>query len=276
MRNVAILVLVLFGCGPAPRPNTGEGFDAAGGRDAAVTDSGDAPVGPDAAVHILVYAHTATTLYSIDPDTLVLALVGDFQWPAGTTDQMTDIAIDKTNVMIGVSFTNVYRVDPVTAKATLLSGGLGQTFNGLSFVPAAMVGQTGDDVLVATRNQDGAVFRVDPMTGMATQIGDMGSFTSSGDLVAIDGFGTVQTTTGTTADQLVQLTTGTFAATPIGTGIGFTQIWGIAYAKGKIFGFTDSGQFILIDPITGVGSLVNQTSQQWWGAAVTTLAPVIE
>ena len=44
------------------------------------------------------------------------------------------------------------------------------------------LGQTGDDILVGTRNSDGKVFRVDPMTGQITQVGDMGaSYSSSGD-----------------------------------------------------------------------------------------------
>ena len=134
-----------------------------------------------------VYAHTASTLYRVDPDTLAITMVGNFRWSNGS-DQMTDIAIDKTGLMIGVSFTAVYRIDPSTAQATRLSTGLSGTFNGLSFVPAEMLGQTGDDVLVGTRNSTTAmVFRIDPMTGQATAIGNMGAFSSSGDLVAVTG-----------------------------------------------------------------------------------------
>jgi hypothetical protein len=110
------------------------------------------------------------------------------------------------------------------------------------------------------------------------QIGDMGStFSSSGDLVAVAGFGTVQTVNGSGADRLVTLAAQTFVATAIGTGdTGFSNIWGIAYWKNKIFGFTDQGEFILIDPTTGKGTLVQGNGPAWWGAAVTTLAPIIE
>ena len=273
MKAIA-LVALLVACGaPSRRPGNGGGPDAGSSSPDAAGPTGDS--GPPGTTY--VYAHTADTLYQVDPDTLAITMVGAFGWPASVgTDQMTDIAIDKTGQMTGVSFTRVYRIDPSTAQTTLLSPNLAGSFNGLSFVPAASVGATGDDVLVGTRNTDGKVFRVDPMTGATTQVGDMGGgYVSSGDMVAIDGFGTVQTVPGANGDQLVRLASGTFAATPIGNGTGYTDIWGVAYWKGKVYGFTDTGQFVLIDPMSGGATLVSTNAVAWWGAAVTTTAPVI-
>ena len=87
---------------------------------------------------------------------------------------------------------------------------------------------------------------------------------------------TVVGTAGFGHDKLARLAPMTFAATTIGTDTGFDHIWGIAYWKNKIYGFTDTGQFILIDPNTGAGTLVSTSTESWWGAAVTTLAPVIQ
>jgi hypothetical protein len=121
------------------------------------------------------------------------------------------------------------------------------------------------------------VFRVDPNTGMAMPIGNMGGFSSSGDLVSVAGFGTMQTAdNGVAADRLVRLAPGSFAAAAVGTDIGFSEIWGVAFWKGKLFGFTDGGLFVVIDPATGAGTLVQSNGPAWWGAAVTTLAPVFE
>ncbi len=261
---------------------------ACGGPDRRSGDQIDAPVAkPDTPAQtgdsaqqldVYVYAHTASTLYKVDPDTLAITQIGDFQWPSSVfSDQMTDIAIDKNGKMLGVSFGSVYEVDPATAKTTLLSNNLSGTFNGLSFVPATQLGQTGDDILVGTENSDGKVFRIDPMTGAATQVGDMGgTFASSGDLVAVAGFGTVQTVMGPANDRLARLAPQTFAATAIGTDTGYGQIWGVAFWKGKVYGFTNSGDFLLIDPNTGAAQLVSHNGVGWWGAAVTTLAPVIQ
>jgi hypothetical protein len=73
----------------------------------------------------------------------------------------------------------------------------------------------------------------------------------------------------------VRLAPQTFAATAVGSDIGYGEIWGVAYWKDKIFGFTSGGQFITIDPATGVGTLVQGNGPAWWGASVTTLAPVV-
>jgi len=270
MRNAgALAVLCLAACGPSDRDpgGTDPGVDAA--------DPGNPPPG-DPPVQTFVYAHTASELYKVDPDTLAVTLVGGFSFNTGS-DSITDIAIDKSNTMIGVSFGSVYRIDPGTAQGTRLTTGLAGSFNGLSFVPAAQIGQSGDDVLVGTRNTDGAVFQINTMTGAATQIGNMGgAFASSGDLVSVAELGTLQTTAnGIGADRLVSLAPGSFTATAIGTDIGFSEIWGIAFWKDKVFGFTAGGQFITIDPTTGAGTLVQGNGPAWWGAAVTTLAPVV-
>lgn len=269
---IVLGVATLAACGPDQRQSGGDDD----GTDASVPADADNTPPSDAAVMTFVYAHTSSQLYKVDPDTLAVTLVGNFTFAGGGSDQITDLAIDKTGLMIGISFTSVYRIDPGTAACTRLSEDLTGTFNGLSFVPASEIGQTGPDILVATRNANGVVSRIDPMTGQATQIGNMGNFSSSGDLVSVANLGTLQTAdNGVAADRLVRLAPSSFAGTPIGTNIGYSDIWGIAYWKDKIFGFTEAGQFITIDPMTGVGTLVQGNGPRWWGAAVTTLAPVI-
>ncbi len=265
--------IVLCACGPDGRDD----LDGDGEGDGSGSGSGS---GSGVELVPYVYAHSASALYRVDPDTLAITKVGDFGWGSVGNDMMTDIAIDKTGMMIGISFDRVFRVDTNNAQTTLLSSNLDGTFNGLSFVPASQIGATGDDVLVGTRNSDGKVFRIDPMTGAATQIGDMGAYTSSGDLVAVDGFGTMQTVTGGGFlggnDSLARLAQTSFSATPVGA-TGYGQIWGVAFWKSKIYGFTNGGQFVLIDPVTGAGTMVSQTQGvAWWGAAVTTLAPVLQ
>jgi hypothetical protein len=274
MKLTCALAVLLVACGPAGRGaddsgNTGNPDGNPDGPPDASTGSDSGSIGVTS-----VYAHTADALYRVDPDTLAITKIGNFGWSNGG-DQMTDLAIDNAGEMIGISYNSVYRVDPTTAVATRLSNRLTGGFNGLSFVPAAMLGQTGDDVLVGTRNSDGSVFRINPMTGDATAIGNMGGFTSSGDLVAVSGFTVLTADNGLSADRLVRLAPNTFAATPIGTSIQFSEIWGVAYWKDKIFGFTSGGDFITIDPNTGVGTLVQSGGPAWWGAAVTTSAPVI-
>ena len=269
-----LFLLLVIGCGPGPRAEDDSGGDDSGDTPDANTGGIDAlPPEGEAAV----YAHTSSTLYRVDPETLAVTLVGDFAWSTGF-DEMTDIAIDSEGVMIGISFTRVYRVDPMTAQATMLSDSLSGDFNGLSFVPGDQLGNPeAADYLVGTRDVDGRVFRIDPMTGQATMIGDMGpGFSSSGDLVSVSGFGTAATTNGAPQDRLVKLTPVTFTAQQIGAHTGYGDIWGVGFWKNRIYGFTETGDFVLIDPTTGTATLVGSSGQRWWGAAVTTRAPVVE
>ena len=59
--------------------------------------------------------------------------------------------------------------------------------------------------------------------------------------------------------QARALAPNTFAATPVGSGTGYGEIWGVAFWKGKVYGFTNGGQFVLIDPTTGNAMMVTQT-----------------
>jgi hypothetical protein len=274
MRLTLAIVLAAAACGPSKKGGNGD-IDAQGSGAIDAAPGG----GPDGSNETAaVYAHTSGELYRVDPDTFAVALVAPFGWPSSVgSDTMTDLAIDKNGVMIGVSYSRVYRVDPNTAACTLLSSSLQGMFNGLSFVPAAQVGATGDDVLVGSRNIDGKIFRIDPNTGVATQVGDMGhGYTSSGDIVSVVGLGTVATVKGTAGtDVLVTLAPVTFDATPIGTETGHSDLWGIGFWKNQVFGFSDDGSFVLIDDHTGVASPKSTSTQAWWGAAVTTVAPVI-
>ncbi len=273
MRAISVL-LILAACGPAVQG----GDDTGGDDDAGVDDSPDADPNTVPAENAAVYAHSESELYRVDPDTFTVSLVAPFTWP-GIPDSMTDLAIDKDGLMIGISYTRVYQIDATTAVCTLLSSDLQGMFNGLSFVPAGQVGfPEGPDVLVGSRNTDGKIFSINPMTGAVVEVGDMGhGYTSSGDIVSVSGFGTVATVGAAFGpDTLVRLAPVTFDATPIGTDTGYSDLWGIGFWKGKVFGFAESGQFVLVDTTTGAGVFQETSEPNWWGAAVTTAAPIVD
>lgn len=267
---IPAFLLLVGACGPSANVD-GDG-GTSGGADA---DPARADAAPPASL-AAVYAHSATALYKIDPDDLRVTLVGGFVWPNGS-DQMTDIAIDRDGLTIGISFDSVYRVDKETAECTFLANlQSGRMFNGLSFVPGTGPDPNAPERLVGS-NTSGEVYEIDPMTGTSTLAGAYGGgWTSSGDIVSVRGFGTVATvTSGIGTDQLARLDPASFAATPIGN-TGFDDIWGVGFWENKIFGFTDTQKFVLIDAVTGLGTEVEAGNVKWWGAAVTTSAPVVD
>jgi hypothetical protein len=288
MRPLVLSTVAMCAVGAACGPDIPEVVsDAGGGADApsaadAPSGAADAPplpdAGPDAGIPFFgkVYAHSYQNLYGVDPDTLAVTLIGPFGWPTGPdSDMMTDIAVDHDGNIFGVSWGAVYAVDKDTAACTFLAPLMGEQFNGLSFLPAGSIDPTDAEILVGT-GLSGTLWRIDPATGMSEMIGDYGGIVeSSGDLVSVEGFGTVATVkNGSTNDYLARIDETTGVATMIGT-TGIPDIWGIGFWAGKVFGFVATNEFVLIDVDTGETMFIYDGPENWAGAGVTTAAPII-
>lgn len=242
----------------------------------AFPDSSLEPPPPQTGESILVYAHSGSDLFSVDPEELVFTRVGPFTELAANGQSkyigdVTDIAIDRDGRVVGTTYHRLLEIDPKTAICKPIASLPGQhSFNGLSWVRAQNA-----ELLLAT-TQDGSVYRIDPTNGQAFPVGTLGAgLGSSGDLVSVEGYGTLITTTGPESDRLARIDPATGVAEIIGA-TGFKRIWGLGFWKNKVFGFTSTGQFILIDPRTGAGTLVETIPAfPFWGAGVTTAVPVI-
>ncbi|HEU4611612.1 MAG TPA: hypothetical protein VFS15_06025 [Kofleriaceae bacterium] len=280
MKTLVLGTLAVLGaCGPSARDE--HPVDAApggGSDDAAVV----AP--PDSRV----YAHSGSKLYQIDTETLVPVEIGTM---AGLgTQSLTDLAIDKSDQMIGITLDKLYSIDGTTGAATLIRD-LSQSargFTSLSFVPADLNDSNSEDILVSA-NSSGDVFQIDPATGTATKLGSYGTVAngkvgSSGDLIAIRGLGIYATvnigTDPAAQDYLARIDPDTWTATPLGTGTGYNDIFGLGYWAGTIYGFvagdTTTGKIITIDPNTGAGTEVLANAIRWYGAGVATDAPILQ
>ena len=233
-----------------------------------------------------VYAHSGTTLYRVDTTTLGTVMIGPMSGLG--TQSLTDLAIDKADHMVGITLDKLYAIDSQTGAVTLIKD-LSQNargFTSLSYVPSDLNDANSADILVSANDQ-GDVYQIDPALGDATKIGSYGTagagkVISSGDLVGVRGLGIYATVdVGTEVnDYLAKIDPVTWTATPIGTGTGFNNIFGLGYWAGRFYGFVDAGpgagKVILIDAATGVGTEIASGSQRWYGAGVSTDAPVIQ
>jgi hypothetical protein len=250
--------------GPAPFLNLPDGgIPEAGGDVAAV-------------LGIVVYAHSADRLFRVDPDSLDVREVGVFHRqgaPTSFVGGVTDIAIDRAGRIVGLTTAELLEIDALDAACkTIAQLPSGPLFNGLSWVR----GDQMTEELVAT-GFDGSVYRIDRVTGASSLKGMLGAeLRSSGDLVSVASYGTLATVTGTRGDVLVRMDPTTGRAAAIGP-IGFEKVWGLGFWGNRVFGFTDLGQFLLVDPNTGAGRLQRALpGLRFWGAGVTTSAPVIQ
>ena len=279
MRPVRILLLAVLGlaaCSP--------GRHDPGGDD---TTGADAPSGSGSASEAsLVYAHSGSVLYRVDSISLSVVEIGAMTGLGGQS--LTDLAVDKSGNMVGITLDKLYSIDPTTAAVTLIKD-LSQDasgFTSLSYIPTDLSDPSSADILVSANDQ-GDVYQIDPSAGTATKIGSYGTVAagkvvSSGDLIGVRGLGIYATVDvgSQTNDYLAEIDPTTWAATPLGTGTGFDHIFGLAFWAGTIYGFVDDGtgqgKMITIDKTTGVATQINTGTQEWFGAGVTTDAPVIE
>lgn len=278
----------LIACGPKVSGGDDDDVPTDAAIDGAPPIDGPGGIDADETPPSRVYAHSGDTLYRIDTTTNAANLVGPFTNLA--MQGMLDIAVDRNERMIGVTRDKIFEIDPATGACTFLADFTGSALTSLSFVPANPAAPDGPEMLVAATDT-GAVIRIDVVgtTATATVIGDYGQLggmdiISSGDIVYVKGFGTVATVdVGSAAgmDYLATIDpTNNWAATVSTTATGFDKIFGIAFWGGTLYGFVDNGfgnggSFIRIDRQTGVGTLIEAGTIRWFGAGVTTEAPII-
>jgi hypothetical protein len=144
--------------------------------DARPSDDGATIDASDAAIATPIYAHTGTELYEIDPvdPTLAPVDIGAFDCIGGGNqdDAMTDIAVDHTGAIWGVSVHDIYQVDATTAHCTAVSlGANAESLFGLTFAPVGVL-DPNVEVLVGA-NTAGELWAV-TSNGTLTQHGTFG------------------------------------------------------------------------------------------------------
>ncbi len=254
------------GLSGGPRDLEGGAFDLAG-----FVSPSDDLAGADLAYTAAdgtIYAHTATTLYTVDPTTFDITSVGSF----GTSDEMTDLAITPDNMIYTISKTALYRVNAATGAATMI-------FSGIASSNVALTFQKNGTLLAA--DQSGTVRVIDPTNNMVTDLGTYGSgYDTAGDLVAVSdgtlfGVSTEAPGLGSSTNVLIKVDTTNASATTVGE-IGYTGVFGVAYTGGRVIAFTSTGQIIRIDPTTGTGTLVaTHTGIAFYGAGTSPLVPIM-
>lgn len=284
MKRISLLTVLLLACSNGTKNNSG----ADAGADATVTaDAGiDGPVADPSRV----YCHSGKELFRLDTRTNQTVDIGPFGSALGTAS-MTDIAVDKNNKATGISLSKIWQVDVATGTATMLNTVSQSGLTSLSFIPTNLSDPNSSEILVAA-DVKGDVIQIDPTNGSTTIVGNYGMsngkpIVSSGDIVAVRGAGiyaTVNVGDGAALsnnDNLAKIDPVTWKATIIGNDLGSDKVFGLGYWGGKLYGFVDKGNnptmgaIIEIDPTTAAVTPVSSGAIEWFGAGVTTDAPIV-
>ncbi len=260
----------------------------------------------------LIYAHSDTELYSLDPTSQAIVDIGTFKVGGAAAPTITDLAVDANGAVWVNSETAIYTAalptttGPVnlTLVATIATA-KAQYFYALGFAPAGVL--DAGETLVAGDNV-GALYAI-ATNGSTTNLGSFGTDSSgnpyelSGDVVFYTqnsqprGLATIRSCPSssctTTNDILAEIdvtamtaayqskTPGNLCKQLIGSGTGYGRLFGVGAWNSSVYAFSrvsgsDPAQLIEIDS-SGKGTSTQTFSQitaGWSGAGVTTKAPV--
>lgn len=324
--NRAVLFLGLLtavqGIGACSASGKNTGFD---GEDAGTTPTepgSSGGLGGDAGIDgtapsgaPLLYAHTDTTLFQLDPQDIggAVTTVGDFDCvgKTGPAKTMTDIAVGKDGKLYGVSEGAAF---PLTLQGSTVhcdtTWTLPQTrFYGLTVAPENTLGP--EEVLIGA-DGEGGLYQIDSTSGTPTQVGTLGvdpktklPWALSGDIVFVAnagnpiGFATVRTCPPgkacATVDTLIEVDVKLIKpgkqstmksvrgdvvrggwCTNTSSPASFGSLFGIVAYKGSVYGFSRAGDVVEIHNGDGSACLVSSdTARKYAGAGITTIAPVI-
>lgn len=277
------------------------------------TDGGTDGTAPSGAP--LLYAHTDTTLYQLDPQNIggPMTTVGDFDCVGASSPAktMTDLAVAKDGSLYGVSEGAAF---PLTIQGTTVhceaTWPLPQTkFYGLTVAPEATV--SAEEVLIAA-DGEGGLYRIDATSGAPTQVGTLGTdpktnlrWSLSGDIVFLSnagnpiGFATVRTcpSSGPCAkvDTLIEVDVKAIKpgkqsvvksvrgavnkgawCTNASSPQSFGSMFGIVAYQDVVYGFSRAGDVVEIHNSDGSACLVaSDPTRKYAGAGITTIAPVV-
>lgn len=272
--------------GPAASSSTGVSDETTTG--AGSTTEGDTdPVGPilDVAPEETggielaeVFGHSGNTLYRLDPETLEVEEVGQFQ---GCDDgSIIDIALDSDSNMFGASFNSLYEIDRVTAQCTLIATGAYPT--SLSFVPedTVLAGREGLVGFLGNR-----YVQIDTEDGSVSDIATLSDgLQSSGDVVSVKNGGTYLTVFGPGCEKndcIIQFNPSNGLVLQNYGTIPYDQVFGLAFWAGKAYGFARDGEVFEVefrdDTVTTTPIPVPNAPPglEFFGAGSTTSAPPI-
>ena len=305
--GLLFVVALLAGC-PAVTPDNGNNADSgqvvyldAASNNNANQNNNNFNVGPwKPPTNSRIYVNTKDTLFYIDPgQSNALVTIGDFTGACvgSGTSGLYDIAVSDASLLIGIAAEALYTIDADTAVCTEafeFPAGAPHFFS-LSYVKGVDPTDPMADKLIAASVDEGEWVLInypeelleDIFISLGYYEPQAKEWLSSGDIISIQvdwtkfkTYATLKcpnyTDVGCESDWLAEINPETGEATLIGQ-TGYQQIFGLGYWGEYVYGFTNDGDYVVIDTETGDGSLIQHfDTLSFWGAGNTTIPYIVE
>ncbi|WP_353621251.1 cadherin domain-containing protein [Labrenzia sp. R4_1] len=224
-----------------------------------VTEFDEPPVAKDDGATVGL---TKTSFYYSDDDGEIHLISSDgSDVVIGSTGvgAMTDIALDNSGNLYGITFNKLYSIDPDTGEATKISSSrFGTSMNALEFGP--------DGTLYAA-DSSGKLYTVDVNDGSLTKIGKM-EYGSAGDLA----FSGEKLYLSASNGKIVEIDPDSGATIDVVATLPVSNAFGLVGDEGgQLYAFTNGGRVYQIDPETGTVSIPDAyvMNDSGWGATET-------
>jgi hypothetical protein len=172
----------------------------------------------------------------------------------GSTGQaLTDIAFAPTGELYGITFTDLYKINPNTGVSKLIGPHNIPEGNALVF--------GSDGTLYAAGATTSDLYFIDTRTGASTDVTEIG-YESAGDLAFNNGELFLSSNT----NQLIEIDPETFGTTLVGD-FGFTNVYGLATGDNGVLYGVSGTQIFSVDTATGAGTFLVDYGGQGLGAA---------
>lgn len=159
--------------------SSGGGFVGDGG----LLGDGTSPMAPEGSTTVMttVYAHTDTTLYSVDPMSQAVTMIGPMVGTsdASTDSTITDLAVDGNGGVWVNTETVLYKANlPSSGTGTVAltkvtTIGSGSRFYALAFAPAGALDPNNETLIAG--DSAGALWSINTTSGAATNLGNFGT-----------------------------------------------------------------------------------------------------
>ncbi len=190
------------------------------------------------------YAHSSETVYIIDPFEMTLTTVSE------DAPRLRDIDTHPNGALLGVSASSLWEYDEIRGYWWEV-GEFGRNVDD----PNGFAIDSTGTAFVTSQDE---IYTVDIVEGGATLLGNLGQdYYSSGDCVVNKRDSLYMTSKhDPEQDYLLLVNRENGSATSVGP-IGFENVYALTAAWGRLYGMTDKGELIDIDPNTGAGTLLH-------------------
>jgi hypothetical protein len=209
------------------------------------------------------FASSSDTLYRIDPFAETVVEVGSLRLPGGMTGGILDLDIDSDGGLVGVTNSGLFTFDQNGEGSLLANVDVPERTNGMAIDSFGKIFLT-----QGVSDRDSFAYTVNRETGQVSTVGALSPYRSSGDCVVLKDDSLLMSARGEDGSDLLVYIDSQSAQTRVIGDIGFPGVYGLSASWNGLFGVTDAGKVLVIDPDTGAGRLLfEQADTRFWGAA---------